>query len=330
MVQQRASGIDRRHMKTQRAQSIYDLRLNESPQGIFSRIKSRLVKMAFDYVKPNNPLIETNIGNYKIQLPFNHELPFILKHFPYYSTNLARIAKLVNGKYPDLKFIDIGANVGDSVALLRTEATFPILCIEGDNYFFSVLKANANKFPNVQLAKNYVGETNTELKAASVELGGTAHLMQNGSGGDIIIVKKLSAILDENPLFLMSKMIKIDTDGFDNKIIRGSVDFISKSKPIIFFEYDPFFLAQQNDDCLSIFSTLSKLGYNKLLVYKNDGEFLLSTDLSNDILLEDLTYYYTGRNGVKYCDLCVFHNEDEDLFYKIRESELRFFAEVRN
>lgn len=131
-------------------------------------------------------------------------------------------------------------------------------------------------------------------------------------------------------MFQQAKMIKIDTDGFDNKIIRGSVDFVSQSKPVIFFEYDPFFLAQQNEDCLSVFSSLLKLGYSKLLIYKNDGEFLLSTDLSNNILLEDLTHYYTGRKGVNYCDICVFHNEDEDLFYKIRESELHFFAEARS
>ena len=317
-------------MKTQRAQTIYNLRLRESRQSVFSRIQSRLVKMAFDYIKPVNPLIETSIGNYKIQLPFNHELPFILKHFPFYSTNLARIAKLVNDKYPDLKFIDIGANIGDSVALLRTKATFPILCIEGDNYFFSILQTNAAKFPDVHIAKNYVGEINTELKAASVELGGTAHLMQNGNGENFIIVKKLSAILEENPLFQKAKMIKIDTDGFDNKIIRGSVDFISQGKPVIFFEYDPFFLTQQDDDCLSVFSTLLKLGYSKLLLYKNDGEFLLSTDLSNSMLLEDLTHYYTGRKGVQYCDICAFHSEDEDLFYQIRQSELRFFDMARN
>ncbi len=46
-------------------------------------------------------------------------------------------------KYPDLTFIDIGANVGDTVVLLRAlGAGSPILCIEGDDRFFAILSKN--------------------------------------------------------------------------------------------------------------------------------------------------------------------------------------------
>jgi FkbM family methyltransferase len=317
-------------MKIKNAQLVYNLKLNESRQSLFSKIKSRIIQLAFNYVKLSNPMIETKIGKFNLQLPFSHELPFILRRSPYYSTNLARIAKKTNEKYPNLRFIDIGANVGDSVALLRSEAIFPILCVEGDNYFFSILKENASRFTDVYLSKNYVGENNIELNAVSVEIGGTAHLKQNESGSNIISVKKLTSILSDIPLFQQAKMLKIDTDGFDNKIIRGSADFIFKAKPVIFFEYDPFFLAQQHDDGLSIFSTLSELGYSKLLIYENDGEFLLSADLNNNGLLEDINHFYTGRKGLRYCDICAFHREDEDLFAEIRQSEIYFFDRVRS
>ena len=124
-------------------------------------------------------------------------------------------------------------------------------------------------------------------------------------------------------------MLKIDTDGFDNKIIRGAIPFLKNTKPVIFFEYDPFFLSKQNDNSLSIFSELNFIGYQRMLVYDNYGELLLSADLNNSRLLEDITHFYTGRNGLRYCDLCVFHDEDNDLFDEIRKNEMRYFEQTR-
>ncbi|MBD2129906.1 hypothetical protein NDI39_22750 [Microcoleus sp. ZQ-A2] len=92
------------------------------------------------------PLISYKIAGFNLLLPFSHQLPFILKTYPLYSSNLARLAKYVKEKYEHLKFIDIGANIGDSIALLRKEAVFPILCIEGDEQFLSALEKNATFF----------------------------------------------------------------------------------------------------------------------------------------------------------------------------------------
>lgn len=38
---------------------------------------------------------------------------------------------MVQQKYPDLSLIDIGTNVGDTVAIVRQDAHYPILCVEG-------------------------------------------------------------------------------------------------------------------------------------------------------------------------------------------------------
>lgn len=316
-------------MNSRVIQTVYDIILNHQTRTLSDRLKTNLIKGLFNKIKKKNPLIETSIGRFKVLVPFSHQLPFILKISPYYSTNLARIAKYVHEKYPDLKFIDIGANIGDSVALLRTKATFPILCIEGDNYFFSILKINASKFSDIYLAKTYVGESTAVVNAVSIELGGTAHLSSIETEGEKINIKTISSVLADNPLFQYAKMLKIDTDGFDNKIIRGSIDFLNIAKPVIFFEYDPFFLAQQNDDGLSIFSTLSSTGYSKALIYDNNGELLLSASLDNRMLLEDITHYYTGRKGLQYCDICAFHKDDDELFEKIRKLEMLFFEQSR-
>lgn len=317
-------------MLNQAAQKIYNVTLNHQDRSLSSRIIAKLVNKPFNWFRRQNPLIETVLGKSAIKVPFSHQLPFILKVSPFYATNLARIARLVHAKYADLTFIDIGANIGDSVALLRAESTFPILCIEGDDYFFSVLQANASRFSDVHVDKSYVGESTAHVQAKSVEIGGTAHLSQYETDGQAVALKPLPIILGQHPAFRKSKMLKIDTDGFDNKIIRGSTNFLQQAKPVLFFEYDPYFLSQQNDDGLSIFRTLLDCGYRKMLIYDNSGELLLTADLSNTRLLEDIHHFYTGRKGLHYCDICAFHEEDDELFETVRRSEMNFFKRARS
>ena len=120
-------------------------------------------------------------------------------------------------------------------------------------------------------------------------------------------------------------MIKIDTDGFDSIILKGSLDFLVMARPVIFFEYDPFFLTKQGDDGISIFPILSSIGYSKMLIYDNFGDYILSTELTNSVIIEEIHNYFSGRGGNRYCDICVFHSDDNDLFEKIRISEILFF-----
>ena len=300
----------------------YSTRINRFKANIFTRLFYKIKKLG-------DPLIRYDISGFTLLLPFSHQLPFILKTYPYYSSNLARVAKYVKQKYENIKFIDIGANIGDSIAIVRKEAEFPILCVEGDEQFFSVLQKNAELFSDIYIAKTYVGEANQKLRVDTLKEGGTAHFREGTKGENFIEVKKISEILKDYPLFGDAKMIKIDTDGFDCKIIRGAADFLLIAKPVIFFEYDPFLLAEQGDDGISIFKYFSGLGYNHLLIYDNFGDLMLSTEIERYRLLEEIHLYFSGRLSHRYCDICVFHTEDSDLFETVRQEEMQFFENLR-
>ena len=311
-------------------QFVYDQVFNASYKNRFIRLKSTIFNRLFNLIlKTGDPLIKHDISGVTLFLPFSHQLPFILKNYPLYSSNLARLAKYVKQKYEHLKFIDIGANIGDSIALLRKEAEFPILCIEGDEQFLSVLEKNATLFSEVHIVKAYLGDSSHSIRGTTIKQGGTAHLSENKVGDNIIEIKKLSDVLKDYPLFLQSKMIKLDTDGFDCKILRGAADFLKSAKPIIFFEYDPFFLSDQGDDGISIFPDLSSYGYKNLLIYDNFGDLMISTNIDNYRLLKEIHLYFSGRLGHRYCDICVFHTEDNDLFEIAREREVQFFENIR-
>ena len=312
------------------AQIIADNIIKKDPINFYLKFKIRCLSMAKSFLlKFSDPLITAKIGNFQIALPFSHNLPAYLKKYPYYSTNLARIAEAVNRHFKDFSLIDIGANVCDSVALLRSKSFFPILCIEGDDYFFSILEKNSKQFNNVSLCKVFLGEKNCADFFSLNAIGGTASIQKNEEGRNFKI-QILSNVLDDFKKFKRSKMLKIDTDGFDGFILKGATQFIKEMKPIIFFEFDPFFLKKQNDNGLAVIMHLKKLGYSHALVYDNFGELICGINLEDSLIVESLNNYYTGKNGFSYADICAFHKENQELYKKVYATENQFFLKHKN
>src|SRR5947207_5918789 len=82
------------------------------------------------------------IGQYRIRLPLNSQWPHYRSAFNLYDTALGRIAAILKAKYPALHAIDIGANVGDTCALIRQYAEISVLCVERDPILLPILMEN--------------------------------------------------------------------------------------------------------------------------------------------------------------------------------------------
>src|SRR6266545_3066092 len=63
-----------------------------------------------------DPVITYEIGAGRLSIPLSHDLPLHRAAYPQYSSNLARIAASVAAFSDDFVVIDVGANVGDSLA----------------------------------------------------------------------------------------------------------------------------------------------------------------------------------------------------------------------
>lgn len=299
---------------------------NRKHGALFKFLGRILRKTRTILIKRKDPLVDYQVGGMSLAMNLSHDLPFILEKHPFYAFNLSRIAAAVQSKYPRMTSIDIGANIGDSVAILRTSTKFPILCIEGDDKYLGLLKKNTEKIPDVFIQGSFLGEATATIKASVISENGTARIDRMASDEEKRIVK-LDDIIERWEQFQNPKMVKIDTDGYEAKILKGAQGLIARSKPVIFFEYDPYFLGRQNDDNLLIFDMLRHNGYQNAMVYLNTGEFMLTANLENEKLLEELHLYFSGRKGRMYCDICAFHQEDDDLWSRIRASEISFFQD---
>lgn len=277
----------------------------------------------------SSKIIKRKIGKFSLLMREDHQLPVFLKHLPYYSRNLPRLAIEVLKKYPNLMMIDIGANIGDTVALTRSECCFPIVCIDGDNDFFELLKENIKQFNDVSAYKQLLGEKNETIEAELKKSIETARLQHGGPAvsGGLLSVITLDSFIEKHKEFEQSKLLKIDTDGYDMKIVRGGLEYIKKVKPIIFLEYDPIFFSEQGDAGVPTLVTLESFGYDTIVFYDNLGKIIVSGELSNHLFLRQMNNYIDPklRTPFPYYDVAIFHSEDRDIVEKFIEKEMRFF-----
>lgn len=263
-------------------------------------------------LKISNPIIKTNLYGFPFQVPFSHDLPKNLKKYPNYSFNLLKIALWVNQKYPDTPIIDIGANVGDTAALLRTQLKNAILCIEGNPHFFELLQQNTQNFTGVKPVIQLLGAENTALHSELVIEKGTAQIKNTSEKKSS--VKILTTVLQQYPEFLNSKLVKIDTDGFDGYILRGATQWIQDQKPYIFLEFDPYFLGIQQFPVMEIIEIFREKHYELVSFFDNFGNYLTTVKMNELSEIERLVQKVKGYRGVCYYDL-LFMPEDDLVDY---------------
>lgn len=272
------------------------------------------------------------IGTFSIALPINHSLERYQSTWKKYDTALGTIAQIVFQKYPHASAIDIGANVGDSAALIRTFAEVKILCVEGSPEFLPYLQQNALTIGGIEVETCFVGTQGETVSLSDIiSEGGTATIVKAVGNPEIgVQTRTLEAIVQNYPAFQTAKLLKIDTDGFDFSIIRASKEIISQLRPTVFFEYDVTFNRDGANQGIRTVETLIEIGYEHFMIYDNFGNYLISLSSHDLDRFVDLTAHLissrrkSGTPGIYYFDICAFVGEDADLFEAMRKREICF------
>ncbi|MCX8105228.1 MAG: FkbM family methyltransferase [Ignavibacterium album] len=300
-------------------------------KGLYNKIIYKLLeflRMGIVHLDENK-LVEYNLEDFTIKIPLRHDLPIIKNIYSYYNTAIGRIPKYLTEKYQGFQIIDIGANIGDTAIIIKSNVDLPILCIEGDGFYFQLLKENTKKLKDIYYENSFVG-TGEKLDINFMNYKGSARLTSSQTPNRTIEFKSLNEIISNYSNFNNVKYLKIDTDGYDCKIIKHNMDFISVYKPVIFFEYDPYFLKLNNDDGISTLNDLANNGYDKAIIYNNTGEMLLSLSLKNEQVIRELHLYYSNRQSDMYMDICTFHSIDDDIAEKIEKLEYGHYYQLKN
>lgn len=276
-----------------------------------------------------DPIARYQFCGSELLVPLSHELPIIRRDHPIYSDNVGRIAAYLYEELGSFRVIDIGANVGDTVAIIHRHAQVPMLCVEGEPKFAELLKLNAeSRSPRPEIAIVFIAASARPF--TSVMRNGTARLEPSiNDDPQVVATKSFDEVLNKHPGFQDARLLKIDTDGMDVAILNAAIDWISVQKPVLFFEYDPDLQTIHDENGLALLRRLRETGYHRALVYENVGDYMFSAELENETLLCELHQFFSGRRTKRYCDLCIFHRQDDDIAEKIRQKELEFFRTMR-
>lgn len=272
--------------------------------------------------------LSVTVGSFKILMPSNSLLPDMFANNPNYSSELGRLIATTLRKYPDLCLIDVGANFGDSVAIAKSVANIPILCIEGDEHIFPLLEENTKQFEDVTIHKLFLGEKSESLPVMVEKQGWNMTIIPSQNGSSTMLrLTSLDDLLSSVGDVRNHKVLKIDTEGFDCRIIRGSLSYLKAVKPVVTLEYNRDNMNRIGETGIETLSLLREIGYDVILFYDGQGRLVTSTRLSDEAVVQDLHQYANGRDGaIYYYDLCVFHRDDEDIalaFQKAERARLR-------
>ena len=261
---------------------------------------------------------------FTLDLPNGHWLTPVLQELPDYRRNLGRLAVSVERKYPGRGFIDVGANVGDTAAIVRAHSGLPILCIEGSEFYYELLKENIHQLQaDVELECALVDCATVERNGCLTVQHGTAMFRTDSNGNARRHFERLDQILARHPRFQSSKILKVDTDGMEGRILQGALEWIAAARPVLYWGHDIRRDVEAEGPGLRIFECLVDAGYRTALLFDNTGEFIQTISLDARQQLADLADYLPGgKQFSAYCDICAFHDEDLDLCARIRRLEL--------
>jgi FkbM family methyltransferase len=230
--------------------------------------------------------VHTRLHGYKAIVNCGFTYPLVTRIYKQFNNPLLELVYQVSvAKGRKLVLADIGAAVGDTVFLLQSNLPGKfekIICIDGDAEFFSYLQKNMRQFPFVKCLHALLSDKERQEKNLIRTHAGTA----SAQGRQHVISVALDNLLAEESITI--DLLKIDTDGFDGKILCGALCLLKKQLPYIIFEWHPVLYSKTGNDVFLPFKILEDAGYHEFVFFNKYGLF---SHFMNGVKKEEIELY---------------------------------------
>lgn len=257
-----------------------------------------------------------------LKLPLSHALPAYLMANEHYDRLPGRISEYLHQTQGNVRCIDVGANIGDSIAAFYKNDKDTFLAIEPNPSSYKYLVANWSWNKNVKTINIICSSENTSESFAILEKNGTASILQ-AKNGATRTRQQLDTIVNDFPEYNNSNILKIDTDGHDFEVIEGAEKLISGNQPAVLFECDAFANDNYIEDCLKVLKLFISSGYNFFLLYDNFGYLMGKYPLSDLSAIRSLLFFQL-TSPFYYFDILVMQDVDISCFYR---TEVDYFVD---
>ena len=313
-------------MLTGIATAVYNAYLRELRRGeVRGRRRRKLLRRARrQLLKLGDPDVIAPLEDFSFQTPFSSNILLLHFEFPLYDTGLPRLARAIRAARGNLVMVDVGANVGAVTYLVSRATPGKFLGIEANPRFRPSLAHNFAQIPGSQWRLVALTDQPRQLTARHHYLDGNSNI-EPAPGGETLEFITLDDALAAAPDFAAPNLVKIDTEGFELRILRGGGKTLSSHHPTLFFEFFPEFIRREGGEPEDVFAVLRGHGYDYFMFYDGDGNFLVSLSGDQTEPLRSLRRYCELRHS--FFDVAAFHRADRDLREVFQKSETEFFEQ---
>lgn len=255
-----------------------------------------------------DPTCRMLVHGHELLLPLSHPLPDYWNRYPRYDRVIGEVAESLRRERGRVVVIDVGANIGDSVAVINPQEHDTVLAIEADPKYSRYLKKNWGGCERVTIHSCFCGDIDSIGKFAISSSAGTASIERSEEGVELPCTS-VDTLVCKFPGFSEANLLKIDTDGHELEVLSGARQLLQKQRPILLVECDCRGDREVKKAFLSKLTDLREFGYSSMLVYDNFGFLLGQYSLDNlKVFSELLEYHLAG--GCKYYDLLIMESKD--------------------
>ena len=175
-------------------------------RNFLKRFGYDIVKTGVPYIPATNKDVLVTVGNFQVWMPGYNIQAVNYRLYPDLNAQFGRLAKSIAQKYPGMSLIDVGANVGDTIAVVKTQVDVPVIGVEGDSVTYAYLEKNSRQFNNVSIVNTFLGEKSEDLNVNFEKSGWNATIIPDEKGGKHVSFKTLDAVIADG--------------GFNNRTIK--------------------------------------------------------------------------------------------------------------
>ena len=265
-------------------------------------------------------------------MPLSHALPLYMHNFPSYDRLPARLAQFIRNKLGVIRCVDVGANIGDTVAALKSidadgnkagEGDL-FLAIEPNSHFRRYLRQNWGKDETVVILPYICSSSTGKTDALVEEINGTAQvrIREDASTCDGGFEKNtIDNIVQNHIRNGQFNLLKIDTDGHDFEVLKGAKEFIRTAQPFILFEVDSFSNQNFAEDAIDTLRFLAQCDYKSFILYDNFGYMMGVFTLDELVDFKQLLFYKL-TSQFHYFDILVM---PEQFVNEFKLDETNYF-----
>jgi FkbM family methyltransferase len=237
-------------------------------------------------------------------MPAEHTLVPILAEHPNFNRPLALAAEVLMPSGRPLAVIDVGANIGETVAVIEqaNAGRCAYLCIEPEPDLAEMCRRNFADVDRLLVVEQVVGDRE-DLTVVLEDNGRANPSVRSGAGAkarQIHTLDKVAAAFTENHGV---DLIKTDTEGYDFSVLRSAAGLLRQYSPALYFEWYPELLLNSGESPGAIFSFLRGFGYHQWVVFAATGELYFEFADPEPRALDVLARVAQSRKNGAYFDI---------------------------